>query len=295
VLDVGCGTGIWSIEFADEHPSAHVLGTDLSPIQPEEVPPNCEFLIDDCTKDWIFHDQFDFIHTRALVAAIKDWSQLLEQAHANLKPGGFIECQELTFPIKCMDPGVTAENSPLMRWSQLFFEGANKIGLDATGPRHLAPRFHDAGFTDVNLKSYKWPLGTWAKGSKFKLLGRLVYEDLWDGLPSLSLNLFTRSLQWSREEVEVLLAECRQESKRKDRHYYIDAYVKPPATSRFDMLIRLVSSGTRRSPRTPARYQLHKIMFKRRNFLNPMKRSQHNDSKSQRPDHQQCIFTWNCG
>ena len=50
VLDIGTGTGIWAIEFgrvslsweaikltepADENPESDVLGTDLSPIQPE--------------------------------------------------------------------------------------------------------------------------------------------------------------------------------------------------------------------------------------------------------------------
>ena len=40
VLDVGTGTGIWAIDFADEYPSARVVGTDLSPIQPGlYVPP----------------------------------------------------------------------------------------------------------------------------------------------------------------------------------------------------------------------------------------------------------------
>lgn len=34
VLDIGTGTGIWAIDFADEHPSASVIGTDISPIQP---------------------------------------------------------------------------------------------------------------------------------------------------------------------------------------------------------------------------------------------------------------------
>lgn len=57
VLDAGCGTGVWSIEYgtwtldprllesrqrragaddslADEHPESHVTGVDLSPIQP---------------------------------------------------------------------------------------------------------------------------------------------------------------------------------------------------------------------------------------------------------------------
>lgn len=44
VLDVGCGTGIWSLDFADAHPSAEVNGIDFSPIQPSWVPPNCHFV-----------------------------------------------------------------------------------------------------------------------------------------------------------------------------------------------------------------------------------------------------------
>jgi hypothetical protein len=122
-----------------------------------------------------------------------------------------------------MDPGVTAENSPLMRWSQLFLEAARTIGLDAAMPRHFTPKLRETGFVDINLKTYKWPIGKWAKGAKFKLLGRFVFEDLMDWLPSSSLGLFTRVLKWSREEVEVFLSECRAEAKRKDRHYYGEA------------------------------------------------------------------------
>ena len=29
VLDIGTGTGIWAIDFADKYPSAEVIGTDL--------------------------------------------------------------------------------------------------------------------------------------------------------------------------------------------------------------------------------------------------------------------------
>ncbi|KAL5600824.1 hypothetical protein FOVSG1_006854 [Fusarium oxysporum f. sp. vasinfectum] len=51
VLDVGTGTGIWAIEFADDHPEAEVLGIDLSPIQPHLVPANLEFQIDDIDEE----------------------------------------------------------------------------------------------------------------------------------------------------------------------------------------------------------------------------------------------------
>jgi methylase of polypeptide subunit release factors len=35
VLDFATGTGMWAIDFADKYPAASVIGTDLSPIQPD--------------------------------------------------------------------------------------------------------------------------------------------------------------------------------------------------------------------------------------------------------------------
>lgn len=34
ILDLGTGTGIWAIDIADQYPSAQVIGTDLSAVQP---------------------------------------------------------------------------------------------------------------------------------------------------------------------------------------------------------------------------------------------------------------------
>ncbi|KAG6085741.1 hypothetical protein E4U16_002115 [Claviceps sp. LM84 group G4] len=38
-------------EFADQFPNTSVIGTDLSPCQPQWIPPNVRFEIDDATLD----------------------------------------------------------------------------------------------------------------------------------------------------------------------------------------------------------------------------------------------------
>jgi len=83
VLDIGTGTGIWAIDFADEYPDTAVLGTDLSPIQPAMVPPNCGFIIEDCEMDeWEYGpDFFDYIHIRTMFGCIKDWDALYAKAY----------------------------------------------------------------------------------------------------------------------------------------------------------------------------------------------------------------------
>lgn len=58
--------GRWAIEVADQFPSAHVVGMDLSPIQPTTVPLNCEFMVGDLTKELNkFNDgSMDLVHSR---------------------------------------------------------------------------------------------------------------------------------------------------------------------------------------------------------------------------------------
>lgn len=47
ILDIATGTGEWAIEMGDEFPNSQITATDLSPIQPEEVPPNVTFFVED--------------------------------------------------------------------------------------------------------------------------------------------------------------------------------------------------------------------------------------------------------
>jgi len=67
VFDAGTGTGRWAIEAALQYPKAYVIGMDISPVQPTDVPENCEFRYGDLTDDLLLdfdEGSFDFVHTR---------------------------------------------------------------------------------------------------------------------------------------------------------------------------------------------------------------------------------------
>jgi SAM-dependent methyltransferase len=103
VLDVATGTGIWAIEFAQRYPQASVTGTDLSPIQPEYVPANCQIEIDDAEDEWVFSAKFDFIHIRAVMTCFANPRFVIEQAYRTCAPGGYLEMQDGIFPLHCHD------------------------------------------------------------------------------------------------------------------------------------------------------------------------------------------------
>ena len=66
-----CLTRVPGSEFADEDPSAEVTGVEISPIQPDFVPPNCRFEVDDINKPWTFdRDYFDYVHVQCMQGSV---------------------------------------------------------------------------------------------------------------------------------------------------------------------------------------------------------------------------------
>ncbi|KAF5524901.1 Secondary metabolism regulator laeA [Colletotrichum aenigma] len=219
VLDLGTGTGIWSIEYAEDHPEATVIGVDLSPIQPEFVPPNCKFEIDDVDKDWTWSTLFDFIFVRHMNACFASWERMLAQAYENLEPGGYIELQDNSFPLACQD-GTLRPGSALERWSSLIMEGTAKMGRPVTVPAHFKRMLQDAGFVDVVEEYRVWPVNDWPRNDALRLLGRWSQFDSLEAVESSALALFTRVLGWTRAEVLVFCAEVRNELKDRSIHAY---------------------------------------------------------------------------
>jgi SAM-dependent methyltransferase len=219
VLDIGCGTGIWAIEFAEEHPGSQVLGIDLSPIQPNVIPSNCAFRVDDVEQHWMEDEKFDFIHSRAMIGGIKDWPRLIKTAFEHLNPGGFLELQDLCFPSRSDNPVHNAE-SKVVKYHHHLIEAASRLGLNFHAPLKWADQLREAGFVDIHLKWFNWPVGPWPKGKKNKLMGQWTLADFIDGSEA-PIALFTRVLGWSTEEFHSFVAQCREEMKEQKMHIYV--------------------------------------------------------------------------
>ncbi|KAH8678043.1 S-adenosyl-L-methionine-dependent methyltransferase [Xylariales sp. PMI_506] len=209
-LDVGCGTGNWAIEFANLHPDVQVVGTDLSPIQPDYVPMNCTFYIDDATHEWSFHQRFDYIHIRALTMGISDWNKLIDQAYQFLQPGGYLELQEFHIPLESPDDSIKPD-SALGQWGQKIQRVCGKLGIDSMSALKHADRLRARGFQKVEEKHLRCPLGPWAKGQRQKRLGWMGRKDLYEGIGGISKKLFVMMGEGNEEEVDAFLEECKQE------------------------------------------------------------------------------------
>lgn len=171
ILDVGTGCGVWAMQIADLYPSAEVIGTDISPVQPDWVPPNLHFEVDDLEQEWLYGaDRFDLVHMRFMFMSVRDWPAALAQAYNALKPGGYLELSELA-----LDPGpASPEYAPAPTIAQWFvIQGAamGRMGVDM----RIAARFRslllDAGFEAVVERVEDVPWGTWPTNRRLKAIG----------------------------------------------------------------------------------------------------------------------------
>ncbi|KAK0626213.1 S-adenosyl-L-methionine-dependent methyltransferase [Immersiella caudata] len=219
VLDVGTGTGVWALDYADAHPGTHIIATDLSAIQPEFVPSNVEFEIDDAEDEWAYSAHFDYIHARAMSSAIRDWPRFLQQCYNNLAPGGYTELQDMDV-LPCSDDGTLTTDNPLYKCTNLMRIATIKAGCPFQDHSELEIAMKNAGFIDVTIKTFKWPQNKWPKDKKMKEMGEWNHLNLTKGIEGFCLALFTRVLKWETEEVHAFLEGVRKDLNDEGIHAY---------------------------------------------------------------------------
>ncbi|KAK4222787.1 S-adenosyl-L-methionine-dependent methyltransferase [Podospora fimiseda] len=221
-LDIGTGTGIWAIDFADEFPNCEVTGIDLSPIQPTWVPPNCKFELDDASKSLSFPDNtFDYVHIRYMVGCFKDWDAVYREAYRVLKPGGWIEHMDCTAGVYS-DDGSLPKDTVFKTWKELFKQAGEKMGqsFEIVEDDKFVDLIKNAGFKNVENKIIKAPVGSWPAEKKWKDVGQFNQLMLEMGIEGFGLFALTHVLGWEYNEVQVFLAKVRAALRNKAWHSY---------------------------------------------------------------------------
>ncbi|KAL8948063.1 MAG: hypothetical protein Q9222_005716 [Ikaeria aurantiellina] len=216
IIDAGTGTGIWVED---------VYGIDLSPIQPRWSAPNVKYQVDDLEQPWTFPPaHFDLVHTRIMLGSLRDWPAFFTQSFKHLRPGGYIECQELAVDARADDDTVT-KDSAITAWCRNQEEAMQKLGMTlmVTGDM-IKKQMQEAGFVDIEVKEFKVPIGQWPADKQMRETGAFQLVAMLEGISGLTMALWTRFLGWKKEDVEDELMKVKKEFKSTHVHSYWPVY-----------------------------------------------------------------------
>lgn len=205
------------MDFGDEHPEAEVTGVDISPFQPNFVPINVRFIIDDIDEEWNYSEPFDYIHSRMMNFSFQDWTLYFRKIFDNLTPDGYVEVQEIGADITS-DDGPLTEQHALYKWSRLLKDASVKLGRHFMAFEIMSECMADVGFTDMADRRFKWPTNRWPRDKRHKELAAWNNENSSVALESVTPAPFTRAHGWMREEVTVMLADVRKNLNDADIH-----------------------------------------------------------------------------
>ncbi|KZL67145.1 UMTA methyltransferase family protein [Colletotrichum tofieldiae] len=227
ILDIGTGTGIWTVEMGDIFENAEndflMTFAQLNNLNFRH-PPNVKFEIDDIEEPWVGHKKYDFIFCRYMGASIKDWPKLMKNIYDNLAPGGWAEFQDVNTSFYSQD-GTYSEETATAKWMTAFMEACSATGRDpSVGPK-LEGWVRDAQFRNVVADRVRAPLGPWPKDPWYSDLGMMNLILTLNGLEALSLKLFSEMLGKSQAEITVQLANVRKELKTNSFHAMFDIHV----------------------------------------------------------------------
>ncbi|KAK1990880.1 S-adenosyl-L-methionine-dependent methyltransferase, partial [Colletotrichum falcatum] len=174
VLDIGTGTGLWAMKYADEYSEdVIVTGVDIRPIQPEWVPPNCVFEIFNCEERWTWKSKFHYIRMANLAGCLNDVQGVMNQAYEHLQPGGILQMVDFDLCLKC-DDEVGLQHSPAYNFFQKHIKAAQRLKR----PIHIVGQYQDmmkaAGYQLLRHNVFKVPINEWPLDTQEKELGSLM-------------------------------------------------------------------------------------------------------------------------
>jgi SAM-dependent methyltransferase len=220
-VDMGCGTGVATIQMAKIFPSAKVYGIDLSPV-PEAAqklaPANTiwargnildaddsQYTDNALNREIFTPGGLDYLFGRMLFLGINDWAWYFTTASKSLRSGGIIEHQDLDW--KFYRVGTSECLSDDWEWHRAVVAGAEHAGLSTCAGSGATRFMQDAGLEILSVRSFEFSFVPSSKTPNSQAMGRYVQAKLMPNYPEL-LRKMLGAKGIGVDELERLTNDC---------------------------------------------------------------------------------------
>lgn len=161
LLDVGCGPGTITVEFADRLAPGRVVGLDaaqevIDRASTEFSRPGLEFVVGDAYALPFDDDTFDIVHAHQTLQHVADPVAVLREMRRVARPGGIVAARDVdyagTFWYPLL-PGLDA-------WLALYERVHRSNGGEPDAGRRLAAWAREAGLDDRTTSASLWHFST---------------------------------------------------------------------------------------------------------------------------------------
>ena len=176
VLDIGCGPGTITLDFATLVSNGRVVGLDAAAgvldgaraLATERGVKNVEFVTGDATALAFADGTFDIVHAHQVLQHVGDPVRVLSEMRRVTKPGGIVAARDADFAAMAWYP----ESVGMTEWLDLYHKVTNANGGEADAGRRLLAWARQAGFAREQVTC---TAGTWCFSTKEE-------RDWWGGL-----------------------------------------------------------------------------------------------------------------
>lgn len=157
LLDLGCGPGTITVEFADRVAPGRVVGLDaaaavIAKASGDFARPNLEFVVGDAYALPFEDATFDIVHAHQTLQHVADPVAVLREMRRVAKPGGLVAARDVDYAGTIWFPLLPG----LDEWLALYERVHRSNGGEPDAGRRLKAWAREAGFGEVVTSASVW-------------------------------------------------------------------------------------------------------------------------------------------
>ena len=155
LLDVGCGPGTITADFARRLPDGRVIGVDASSAVIDDAAaryPEVTFMVGDLSSLPFPDGSFDVVHLHQVLQHLNDPVRALADLRRLIAPGGLLAARDADYGAMSWEP----VSEGLERWLELYEACGRAVGGEPDAGRFMSAWAREAGYTAVTESTSTW-------------------------------------------------------------------------------------------------------------------------------------------